>query len=123
MPGGDRTGPRGMGPMTGRRAGYCAGYEAPGFANPGPGRGYGMGWGRGGSLGWGYGRGGGGRGWRNRFYATGRPFWARYDYGPAWDYGPPPTEEQEMETLKREAEWLQGQLDAISQRIEEIEGK
>ena len=119
MPGGDRTGPRGMGPMTGRRAGYCAGYEAPVFASPAPGRGYG----RGGSPGWGYGRGGGGRGWRNRFYAAGRPFRARSDYGPAWDYGPPPTEEQEMETLKREAEWLQGQLDAVSQRIGELKGK
>jgi len=27
MPRGDRTGPRGMGPMTGRRAGYCADYR------------------------------------------------------------------------------------------------
>ena len=28
MPGGDRTGPMGMGQMTGRGAGYCAGYPA-----------------------------------------------------------------------------------------------
>ena len=34
MPGGDGTGPRGMGPMTGRAAGYCAGYPVPGFMNP-----------------------------------------------------------------------------------------
>lgn len=34
MPGGDGTGPVGRGPMTGRAAGYCAGYPAPGFANP-----------------------------------------------------------------------------------------
>jgi len=34
MPRGDRTGPLGMGPMTGRAAGYCAGYPVPGFANP-----------------------------------------------------------------------------------------
>lgn len=26
MPGGDRTGPLGMGPMTGRGLGYCAGF-------------------------------------------------------------------------------------------------
>jgi len=45
MPAGDGTGPRGMGPMTGRGAGYCAGYGAPGYANPMPGRGFGMGWG------------------------------------------------------------------------------
>ena len=123
MPGGDGTGPRGMGPMTGRRTGYCAGYDTPGFANPVPGRGYGRGWGRGWFGGGGYGRGGGGRGWRNRFYATGRPLWARqpYDYGPAWDSPPPPTQEQEMDGLKREAEWLKGQLDAIGQRIKELE--
>ena len=36
MPFGDGTGPRGMGPMTGRGAGYCAGYGAPGFTNPYP---------------------------------------------------------------------------------------
>lgn len=33
MPGGDRTGPAGLGPMTGRAAGYCAGYPAPGFTS------------------------------------------------------------------------------------------
>ncbi|MCD6153487.1 MAG: DUF5320 domain-containing protein [Syntrophobacterales bacterium] len=40
MPWGDRTGPMGYGPMTGRGAGYCAGYQMPGFANPTPGRGF-----------------------------------------------------------------------------------
>jgi hypothetical protein len=34
MPLGDGTGPTGMGPMTGRAAGYCAGYPVPGFMNP-----------------------------------------------------------------------------------------
>ena len=34
MPRGDRTGPWGAGPMTGRAAGYCAGYSVPGFMNP-----------------------------------------------------------------------------------------
>ena len=29
MPGGDRTGPMGMGPMTGRGAGYCGGAARP----------------------------------------------------------------------------------------------
>ena len=38
MPRGDRTGPAGMGPMTGRAAGYCAGYSTPGFMNPYGGR-------------------------------------------------------------------------------------
>ena len=33
MPGGDRTGPWGMGPRTGRGAGFCSGYRMPGFMN------------------------------------------------------------------------------------------
>lgn len=36
MPKGDRTGPLGMGPKTGRAAGLCSGNSAPGYANPGP---------------------------------------------------------------------------------------
>ena len=46
MPRGDGTGPMGMGPMTGRGAGYCAGFPTPGFMNPIGGR-LGMGLGRG----------------------------------------------------------------------------
>jgi hypothetical protein len=38
MPRGDRTGPAGMGPMTGRAAGYCTGSGTPGFMNPYGGR-------------------------------------------------------------------------------------
>jgi hypothetical protein len=58
MPRGDKTGPYGAGPMTGRVAGYCAGYTLPGYMNQrrGYGRGYGRGWGRGFGRGW-------GRGW------------------------------------------------------------
>jgi len=36
MPGGDGTGPMGLGPMTGRAAGYCAGYPVPGYMRPRP---------------------------------------------------------------------------------------
>jgi len=43
MPLGDGTGPMGMGPMTGRAAGYCAGFGVPGYMNPIPG---GFGYGR-----------------------------------------------------------------------------
>lgn len=38
MPLGDGTGPLGLGPMTGRAAGFCAGFGRPGFTNPIPGR-------------------------------------------------------------------------------------
>ena len=49
MPQGDRTGPNGQGPMTGRAMGYCAGFNAPGFVNQGAGfgRGFARGFGRG----------------------------------------------------------------------------
>ena len=125
MPAGDGTGPMGMGSRTGRGLGYCAGYGAPGYMNPAPGRGLGLGrgWGRGRGGGWG----GGGRGWRNQYYATGLPGWARYGYAPAWGgygYGAnwaPPSTEQETDLLKSQAEALQYQLDAISQRLEELE--
>lgn len=38
MPRGDRTGPAGQGPLTGRGAGFCAGFSVPGFINLTPGR-------------------------------------------------------------------------------------
>jgi len=56
MPRGDRTGPWGQGPMTGRGTGYCAGFPGPGFMSPGSGLGFGRG-----AFGRGFGR---GRGWR-----------------------------------------------------------
>ena len=117
MPGGDKTGPRGEGPMTGRQAGYCSGYDAPGYANPWPR----WGWGRGGGFGWrGRGGWGGGRGWRHRFYATGRPGWAAY--GPYW--GPPPmTHEQEIDNLRTYAENLEEELRQVKERIEGLEGE
>ncbi len=110
MPAGNRMGPSGMGPRTGRGAGYCTGYDMPGFANPGPGRAFGMGWGAGGA----------GRGWRYRraYYATGVPGWAAYGGFP---YGAAPTREQEAEALKSEADYLKQQLDDISKRLETLE--
>jgi hypothetical protein len=89
------------GPMTGRRAGYCAGYDEPGFANPAP------------RLSIRRGFRGGGRGWRHIFYATGLPRWVRVGFAP----------QQETEALKEQAGWLKDQLDAINKRIEEIEQK
>ncbi|MBN2534712.1 MAG: DUF5320 domain-containing protein [Spirochaetales bacterium] len=74
MPRGDGTGPAGSGPMTGRAAGYCAGYPVPGYMNPVSGqglRGYGFGRGRGFS-GRGRGRGFSGRGRGRGFSGRGR---------------------------------------------------
>ena len=124
MPRGDGTGPAGMGPMTGRAAGFCAGHSAPGYANPAGGCGYG-----------GRGR-GGGRGRRNWYYATSLPGWARASHGyPAWG-GPARTHvphsgpvvpammpEQELEGLKRQAEYFEGALGEIKKRIDQLESE
>ena len=122
MPRGDRTGPAGMGPMTGRAAGYCAGYAAPGFMNPAGGRSY---WGRGRC---------GGRGWRHWYHATGLPGWARAGMGhPSWEeplypnvpqagpMAPTLTAEQELDGLKKQAEYFQDALGQINRRIEQLE--
>lgn len=113
MPAGDRTGPMGQGPRTGRAAGFCSGYDSPGYTNPAPGRGRGW-FGRGG---WG----GGGRGWRHWFYATGRPRWARWGWWGSMVAPPSPTREQETDALRQEATWLKEELEAINKRIEELE--
>lgn len=123
MPGGDGTGPRGMGPMTGRAAGICAGYGAPGYANRFGGRGY-RGWSRGG--GWGR---------RNWYYATGLPGWARAAGGwPAWGgaagphaagvpFAPGLPAGQELDALKDQSKYLEDALGGINKRIEELESQ
>lgn len=128
MPGGDRTGPGGMGPMTGRAAGYCAGYPEPGYAGFAFGGGFGPGR-------------GGGRGRRNWFYATGLTGWQRSTYGyphyggtvpygsPAYmgavsynaPYGQAATKQQELDALKGQAEYLEDSLEGIKARMEELE--
>jgi hypothetical protein len=115
MPRGDGTGPTGMGAMTGRAAGYCAGYGMPGFANSVYGRGFGAGFGRGFF-------GGGGRGWRNRFYATGLPGWARFAGHPGFQApAVKPDPEMEKQALKAQADALEAELEMIKQRLGALE--
>jgi len=111
MPGGDGTGPMGMGAMTGRAAGYCAGYANPGNAGPIGGRGFaGGGRGRGG----GFGRRGG--------FGAGRFGWAPMNAGyPPYGGAPvAPSRELELETLKQQAAQFQGALADIQKRIDEL---
>ena len=120
MPGGDRTGPMGMGSMTGRAAGYCAGYSVPGYMNQIPGRGgfgYGRGWGRG--LGGGRGR-GRGFGFRGAAYAYGNPYYGD-PYLAAPYYGPEANPQQEAQMLKEQAKAMQEEISAINDRIKELE--
>jgi len=103
MPGFDGTGPRGEGPMTGGARGYCN----PGYT--GYGRGYGPRWGRGfrGGFGWG----------RPPYPPAGS--W----YGPG--YGAPygTSREDELGMLKKRADMLKTDLDAIHKRIEELDSE
>jgi hypothetical protein len=87
-----------MGPMTGRKAGYCAGFAAPGYANtPRFAGGF-----------------GGGRGYRRMFYATGMPGWARYGY-PAEN-----TAFDEKAFLSNQAELLQNELQQVKDRLSSL---
>ncbi|MBN1395131.1 MAG: DUF5320 domain-containing protein [Pirellulales bacterium] len=130
MPGGDRTGPMGLGPMTGRGAGYCAGFAFAGYVNPVAGRGF-WGWGRGN---WGWGRGGGwGRGrWLRWCYAPGMVGWPTAAVGwPAafgsWSATPyispfsAMTRQQELDALKGQAKYFEDVLDGLRKRIEQLE--
>ena len=94
MPLGDRTGPAGMGPMTGRAAGYCAGFPMPGYMNPAVGRAgfygagvpafgpYGAGsYGYGASYGMPYG------GWGNPWLRRGFGFGRGFGRGRGWGRG------------------------------------
>ncbi len=102
MPRGNRTGPEGYGPATGRGLGFCAGHNSPGYTYPAPGRGMGMN----NAYGRGFGRGfGAGRGFRG--------------YG-----GLPneqlPTKEEELSILKTQADNFERNLEDIRKRIDEL---
>ncbi len=117
MPWGDGTGPVGMGPMTGRAGGYCAGFNMPGFANPVPGRGFGFGRGRG----RGFGRGLGmrrGFGWGAMPYRGFAP-----QYAPAPDPYAQISADQERQMLQQEANVLRESLSNIEQRLKDLEDR
>ena len=112
MPAGDRTGPMGQGPMTGRGAGFCAGNNAPGY---GRGRGFNR------FSGNSSGRGMGGRG---RFFGLegaprGRGNW---NYNSSFDY---PrnyySAEEELRALREQADLMQRDAAFLNDRIRELE--
>ncbi len=102
MPRGDRMGPNGMGPITGRGLGYCNGYESPGFTRGAP-RG-GAGFGRGYGQGFGYGRGYGNQGFSN------------YPNYPVPEY----SAKDEEKYLASEMEALKNELKAMEERLSEL---
>ncbi len=109
MPGGDGTGPMGMGPLSGRGIRFCGGNGAPGFVV------------RGGRFG------GRGRGRRNMYYATGLTGQQRAAMGMQAFGGTgsiaAPSEEQQVSVLEQQAQILGRTLEQVNQRIAEIRGR
>ena len=97
MPGGDRTGPVGTGPMTGRRMGYCTGVSAPGYAGTGFGA---------------------GRGQRAMYIRGGTR--CRYPYWNDAYYSPVPTEDRKTE-LQNQADFLERELKEVRERLSGLE--
>ncbi len=102
MPGGDRTGPLGRGPMSGRALGYCGGYNTPGYANPRFGRGF-------------------GRAFRGR----GRGFWLRgyndpYQFDRPYRAYPQPTRDEEKAYLEDMIKSLEEEMKLIKDRLHEL---
>jgi len=111
MPGFDRTGPSGAGPMTGGARGFCnpvaTGYRSSFSGGAGFGRGMGVGRGFRGGMGWrmkgGFGR---GYGWFQPAYFNPNQY--------AMDAV------SELDILKTQAESFKSNLDAINKRITEL---
>lgn len=114
MPGYDRSGPMGAGPMTGGRRGLCnragTGYASSAGSCPGYGRGLGMRNGRRGGLGAGQ---AGRRGFGGGFGG----------YPPATAYGRPMSRAEERELLAADAEAMERSLEAIRGRLGELEAE
>jgi hypothetical protein len=109
MPGLDRSGPMGAGPMTGGRRGICG--RAGGATNlPVYGGGYGYGRGMGFRRGYGRGRG----------YGFG-PAYGGVAYPQAYGTRYPVSKTDEMEMLRADAEAMRQSLDAIQRRLADLE--
>ncbi|NQV18212.1 MAG: DUF5320 domain-containing protein [Armatimonadetes bacterium] len=108
MPRGDRTGPDGMGQMTGRGLGYCAGYDSPGFYRgiPRGGAGYGRRMGRGQRLGRGF-RGG----VESNFGYNQRPYYSPPEYYP---------QVSEKTLIENEIKIIGEQLKTLETRLAEL---
>ncbi len=105
MPRGDRTGPWGEGPRTGRMLGYCAGNDHPGYMVPPPnmGRGYGRRF-----------RGGGGFGWRGG---------AGFPHGAGRFYQGDYADVSEKTLIENEIRVLKDQLAALEEQLKKTEEK
>ena len=101
MPGRDRTGPSGSGPMTGRRMGFCVDNNNQYFSNRG------LGFQRGNRGGFGYGRG------------YGRGF--GYGLGNQYIENNPNVSEKTM--IENDIRILKNQLSSLEEKLKQTEGK
>ena len=108
MPGFDRSGPMGAGPMTGGKRGFCNPATTPGP------RAFVGGCAGGLRIRSGLGR---GRGWR-RGFGRGYRF---YSQATGLDYSVDSA--AELAALRNEADYLKGSLDAVNRCIDELENK
>jgi hypothetical protein len=105
MPRGDGTGPIGLGPMAGKAAGYCAGFNTPGFAN------FACGY-------YGHGR---GRGLRRMYPAAGITTWGGYAGYPGYPGTVAPVnDDPEVMRLaaQKEVSWLTQQIETIEHALQ-----
>ena len=108
--------------MTGRAAGYCAGYSVPGYVNPVGG--YGRGWGRGFGRGW-------GGGFRRGRFVYPQPVVGQHAYQPAYQpVAQPQSPAQEItalenyqKSLEAEKADLEQETGGVKARIEELKAK
>lgn len=112
MPGRDRTGPMGQGPMTGRGYGYCAGRHAGAPALPRQWRAFGMNR-RGGD---GSCRAVGRHGWGNPHTAAKGPLRMRASRWRVPDEGP-----VDKEALRQHIQALQSEIAEMSKQLDELE--
>lgn len=113
MPRGDRRGPDGAGPMTGRGLGYCSGNDQPGFtadeAPQGASRGFRNGKGRG--RGMGYGRAAGRS--RGSYYAPAAE-------NEREDFNSQESKDREITRLENIANTLSSELEIVKNKIDEL---
>lgn len=106
MPKRDKTGPMGMGPMSGRGAGHCAGSAFPGYADrtrPAEGSGCGCGF---------------RHGHHRRFFAAGSPGWG--SFGHPGHMGADDAADDEEALLKYQAEVLENRLRQVKKRLSDL---